>query len=124
MRRVTIHIFAAAAAAALLAVGASVAAAAPAASTHAAKNAKVIQITMRDPGCHWLYVGGKYLKSLTVSRGTTLQNSDEAALIFKDKGFTTHLAVGKTLQVSKAGSYHITMLNQAPDDNHLLLIVK
>ena len=123
MTRVTIHLLATAAAAALLAVGAGAATAA-ATTTHTANSPKVIQIAMKDPGCHWFLVGGKYLKSLTVPGAATFRNTDEAALVFKGNGFTKRLAVGKTLRVAKAGVYHITMVGQAPDDNHLLLVVK
>jgi len=33
------------------------------------------------------------------------------------------VGVGKTITVSKPGTYHITMVGQAPDDNHLVLVV-
>jgi hypothetical protein len=123
-KRLPIYFLAVAAAAAL-----AVSAASASSATHAAKavhaiNAKTVTIAMHDPGCHWFTDHGKYYKSVSVKRGTTFRNVDEAAVIFKGQGFTKHLAVGKTLKISKAGTYHVTMVKQAPDDNHLLLIVK
>ena len=54
--------------------------AAPAAPTKAP-----LIIAMRDPGCHWFYLGGgpssrKYAKTVTRSGPVTLLNLDEAAL--------------------------------------------
>lgn len=92
-------------------------------AVHAIK-ARSVTIAMRDPGCHWFTDGGKYYSSVSVTRGTTFRNLDEAAVVFKGKGFTKQVPVGKAFTVSKAGTYHITMVKQASDDNHLLLIVK
>lgn len=82
-----------------------------------------VPIVMKDPGCHWFSVHGKYLSKLTVTGKTAFRNLDEAALVFKGSKFTKKLAVGKTLALT-AGTYHITMVGQAPDDNHLLLVIK
>ena len=79
MTRVTIHLLAPAAAAALLAVGAGAATAA-ATSAHAAKSQTVIQIAMKDPGCHWFLVGGTSKQHLAVNGPISLLNLDEAAL--------------------------------------------
>jgi hypothetical protein len=114
--------FLAVVAAAALAVSAASASSAKA-RVHAIK-AKTVTIAMHDPGCHWFLDRGKYYRSVSVHRGTKFRNLDEAAMIFKGKGFTKHVAVGKTLRIKKAGVYHLTMVKQAPDDNHLLLIVK
>ena len=118
-KRLPISLLAATAAAAF---AAGTAAASPTA-IHAIK-ASTVTIAMHDPGCHWFTEGGKFYRAISVKSGTTFANVDEAALIFAGKGFSKHLAVGKTLQISKPGTYHVTMVNQAPDDNHLLLIVK
>jgi hypothetical protein len=118
-KRLPIYVLAVASAAAIAVGGAS----ASSSAIHAIK-AKNVTIAMRDPGCHWFTDGGKYYTSVSVARGTTFRNLDEAALVFAGKGFTKQLAVGKTLKLSKAGTYHVTMVKQAPDDNHLLLIVK
>jgi hypothetical protein len=121
-KRLTTFFTATVAAALLLAVAASVAAAAPAAPASA--KVRVVPIAMRDPGCHWFNVGGKYTARLTVSGKTAFRNLDEAALIFKGKSFLRRVAVGKTLAIAKPGVYHITMVGQPADDNTLLLVVK
>jgi photosystem II stability/assembly factor-like uncharacterized protein len=105
------------------AVGLAAAASGMASAAPAAKP-KVVPIVMHDPGCHWFMVGGKYKLSMTVKGKTTFQNLDEATLIFKGKNFNRQLPVGKTLTLAKAGIYHITMVKQAPDDNHLRLVVR
>jgi hypothetical protein len=84
----------------------------------------VVPIVMADPGCHWFRVSGKNLHKLTVVGATGFRNLDEAALVFKGKNFVKRLPVGKTLAISKAGVYHITMVGQHPDDNNLTLVVK
>ena len=107
---------------AVMAFGASaVASAAPTAAT----NAPLI-IAMRDPGCHWFYLGGgpshrKYASSVVRSGPVTLLNLDEAALIVKGPGGTKIQPVGKKLLLEAKGVYRITMVKQAPDDNHLVL---
>jgi hypothetical protein len=106
------------AAAAALAVSA---AAAPAAKRAAKVNH--VTIAMHDPGCHWFLSGTKYTKSLSVRGIAVVRNIDEAGLIFKGPGLKKTLAVGKTLRIAKPGVYHITMVKQAPDDNHLVLRV-
>jgi hypothetical protein len=110
---------------AVVAFGAS--AAATSAAPAAANKAPLI-IAMRDPGCHWFYLGGgpnsrKYAKSVTRSGPVTLLNLDEAALIIKGPGGTKTERVGAKLTLKANGTYHITMVKQAPDDNHLTLKV-
>jgi hypothetical protein len=108
-----------------------VAFAAPAAATSAAPaaaNKAPLMIAMRDPGCHWFYVGGgpssrKYAKSVIRSGPVTLLNLDEAALIVKGPGGTKPERVGARLTLKARGTYRITMVKQAPDDNHLTLKV-
>jgi hypothetical protein len=111
----------------LVVTGASVAALAlgpgAALASQQASPGTVVPIVMADPGCHWFSVGGKNKASLTVKGPTTFRNLDEAALVFVGKGFNKHLAVGKSLTVAKPGVYHITMVGQAPHDNHLKLVV-
>jgi hypothetical protein len=101
---------------------AAVAAAAPAKST------KVL-VAMHDPGCHWFYVGGgpnhrAYVKTLTRTGPVTLVNLDEAALIVKGPGGKKLDKVGGRMPLSAKGVYTITMVKQAPDDNHLKLTIK
>ena len=83
-------------------------------------------IAMKDPGCHWFYVGGgpnhrQYAKSVTRTGPVTLLNLDEAAMIIKGPGGTKIEKVGAKLTLRTKGVYHLTMVKQAPDDNHLVL---
>ena len=109
---------------AALALAAPIALAAPS----AAGKAPLI-IAMKDPGCHWFYVGGgpnhrKYAKSVVRSGPITLLNLDEAALIVKGPGGTKIDKVGSQLTLKAKGVYKITMVKQASDDNHLKLTIK
>jgi hypothetical protein len=86
-------------------------------------------IAMKDPGCHWFYTGGgpnhrKYVKTVVRSGPVTLLNLDEAALIVKGPGGTKTEPVGAKLTLKAKGVYKITMVKQAPDDNHLKLTVR
>jgi hypothetical protein len=96
--------------------------------TTAAGATKLI-VAMRDPGCHWFYVGGgpnqrKYTKTVVRQGPVQLVNLDEATLIIKGPGGTRHDKVGATLALKAKGIYKITMVKQAPDDNHLKLTIK
>jgi hypothetical protein len=107
----------------LLGLAAS-AAAAQATSAGAASGPLII--AMKDPGCHWFYVGGgpnhrQYAKSVTRTGPVTLLNLDEAAMIIKGPGGTKIEKVGAKLTLKTKGVYHLTMVKQAPDDNHLVL---
>jgi hypothetical protein len=91
----------------------------------AAQKAPLV-VAMHDPGCHWFYTGGgpnnrHYAKSVVRSGPLTLLNLDEAALIVKGPGGTKIAKVGKKLALTTKGTYRITMVDQAPDDNHLIL---
>ena len=81
-------------------------------------------VAMHDPGCHSFLVGGKYLKSVTRTGPVTLLNQDEAALVIKGPGGTRHQRVGAKLTLKAHGTYRITMVKQAPDDNHLKLTIR
>jgi hypothetical protein len=84
---------------------------------------KTVTIAMHDPGCHWFQVGNKFLTSMTVTGPIRLYNIDEATLkVVGPKGAKLDRVGGKLALVR--GVYHITMVGQAPDDNHLLLMVK
>ena len=101
------------------------AAAGPTSGAHATK----LIVAMRDPGCHWFYLGGgpsnrKYSKTVVRSGPVRLLNLDEATLIVKGPGGTRHDNVGATLTLRAKGVYKITMVKQAPDDNHLKLTIK
>jgi hypothetical protein len=101
------------------------AAARPATATKASK----LIVAMRDPGCHWFYTSGgpnhrKYTKTVTRTGPVKLVNLDEDALIVKGPGGTKHDKVGASLTLKAKGVYKITMVKQAPDDNHLKLTIK
>jgi hypothetical protein len=98
-------------------------------ANHAAATPTKLIVAMHDPGCHWFYVSGgpnhrKYAKTVTRSGPVKLVNLDEAALIIKGPGGTKHDKVGASLILKTKGLYTITMVKQAPDDNHLKLTIK
>jgi hypothetical protein len=104
---------------------AATAAARPAAAVKATK----LVVAMHDPGCHWFYTGGgpnhrKYSKTVARTGPVKLVNLDEATLIVKGPGGTKRDKVGATLTLKAKGLYKITMVKQAPDDNHLKLTIK
>jgi hypothetical protein len=103
---------------ALLAVGAGQAFAHP---THATPTK--VTVVMHDPGCHWFSVNGAFKLKLAVKGSAKLLNVDEAALKVVGAGTIRRVAVGKTALLGK-GTYAITMVGQAPDDNHLKLVVR
>ena len=93
------------------------------ASPAAAGKAQLV-IAMHDPGCHWFSVGGKYMKSVVRQGPVTLVNRDEAALKIKGPSGTKIDRVLGTVTLRTKGTYHITMVGQAPDDNHLTLAIR
>lgn len=105
-------------AAALLALGATQALARP---SHATAT-RTVMVVMHDPGCHWFAVGGAYKTTLSVKGPIKLRNLDEAALKIAGPAGAKLDAVGKQVVLGR-GVYHITMVGQAPDDNHLKLVV-
>ena len=90
-------------------------------SHHAAT--KTLKVVMRDPGCHWFKIGGKFTTKATVKGRIRLVNLDEAALKVASRHGAQHIRVGKSLVVGR-GSYVIMMVGQAPDDNYLKLSVR
>ena len=90
-------------------------------STHA--TATKVTVVMHDPGCHWFSVNGAYKTRLAVNGPAKLLNIDEAAIKVVGAGTTRRVAIGKTVLLGK-GTYAITMVGQAPDDNHLKLVVR
>jgi hypothetical protein len=89
-----------------------------------ASASKVVPIVMRDPGCHWFDVGGKFSTKYVSHGPVAVQNMDMATLKFVGPKGTQLEKVGATLSLKAKGTYHITMLGQAKDDNHLTLVVK
>ena len=84
---------------------------------------KTVKIVMHDPGCHWFMVNGKYRTKNTVKANRVkLVNLDEAALKVRTAQGVRRIAVGHSIVVGH-GAYRITMVGQAPDDNHLRLTV-
>jgi hypothetical protein len=88
-----------------------------------AKAPSTLKVVMHDPGCHWFAVGGKFALKASVAGPVKVTNLDEATLKVTGNGVTKKIPVGETLLVTH-GRYVITMVGQAPDDNHLKLTVK
>jgi hypothetical protein len=82
-----------------------------------------VTVVMHDPGCHWFSVGGKFTKTLSVKGVAKLTNYDEATLKVVGPRGMKLASLGKPILL-KAGVYKITMVGQAPDDNHLKLTVR
>jgi hypothetical protein len=108
----------------LTAIAGLMLAASAAAGPTAGAGATKLIVAMHDPGCHWFSVGHKYVKRVTRTGPVTLVNLDEATLIIKGPGGTRHDKVGAKLTLNAQGVYRITMVKQAPDDNHLKLTIK
>jgi hypothetical protein len=89
----------------------------------AVPTAQAVTVAMRDPGCHWFQVGQSFQKTLSVTGPVKLLNSDEAALMIAGSGGAQKDAVGQQIFLTP-GSYRITMVGQAPDDNTLHLVVR
>jgi len=89
-----------------------------------ASAAPVIPIVMRDPGCHWFMVGGKFSTRYVSHGAATIRNLDEAALKFVGPGGARMLGFGKTITLRGKGSYRVTMVGQLKHDNTLTLVVK
>jgi hypothetical protein len=88
-----------------------------------AQATKTVTVAMHDPGCHSFVANGKYLTKLSVSGPVRLANYDENTLIVKGKSGIVLVKIGKSSAPLAKGVYHITMVHQAPDDNHLVLTV-
>jgi hypothetical protein len=84
--------------------------------------AQTVTVAMRDPGCHWFQQGQSFTKSMSVTGPVNLQNSDEAALKVDGSSGVQKDPMGGQVSLTP-GSYTITMVGQAPDDNTLHLQV-
>ena len=98
-------------------------------ATPAAAAPTALIVAMRDPGCHWFYLGGgpnhRHFGTTVVRHGpVALVNLDEAPLKIKGPNGTKIESVGAKMTLKAKGVYRITMVGQAPDDNHLKLTVK
>jgi hypothetical protein len=93
-----------------------------AAAVHHPAGLQTVRVVMHDPGCHWFQTSSGYSRTLTIKGPVNLANFDEAALkIAGAHGTTLDKVLGK-VRLAR-GSYGITMVGQAPDDNHLRLTV-
>jgi hypothetical protein len=94
------------------------------ATTSRQATTKTVKIVMRDPGCHWFLVHGKYATKDTVNATRVrLLNQDEDALKVTSRHGVKRIAVGGSIVVPR-GNYVIMMVGQAPDDNYLRLTVR
>ena len=93
------------------------------ATTSHAGAAKTLRVVMHDPGCHWFAIGGKFKTSTTVTGSVRLLNMDEATLKATSATASKRIPVGRSVVLAR-GHYVITMVGQAPDDNHLKLTVR
>lgn len=84
---------------------------------------KTLRVVMRDPGCHWFAVGHGFARHDTASGRVRILNQDIATLKAKSSTATTRIPVGHSVVLNR-GHYVITMVGQAPDDNHLKLTVR
>lgn len=82
-----------------------------------------LRIVMHDPGCHWFFAGGRFLKTDSTVGPVRVANFDEATLKAASKAGVQRIPVGKSVVLTR-GSYTITMVGQAPGDNHLKLTVR
>ena len=82
-----------------------------------------LTIVMHDPGCHWFSVGGRFATTASVAGRVRLVNLDEATLKVASRHGQQRIPVGKSIVLGR-GHYGITMVGQAPDDNHLVLTVR
>jgi len=83
---------------------------------------QTVRVVMHDPGCHWFQANGNFTRAMTVKGPVKLLNLDEAALQVAGATGTHREAVGARLRLAP-GTYRITMVGQAADDNHLRLVV-
>ncbi len=91
-------------------------------ASQAAASPRTVTVVMHDPGCHWFAVGGTFTRSLSVKGPVGLANLDENTLRVTGRTGTLLDRVGKKIVLAR-GTYRITMVGQAPDDNHLKLVV-
>ena len=84
--------------------------------------AKTVTVAMHDPGCHWFKVGGQYEKTMSTTGPVNLANTDEAAIKVAGATGVQTDNVGQSVSLAP-GTYRITMVGQASDDNTLHLNV-
>lgn len=84
--------------------------------------AQTVTVAMHDPGCHWFQQGQSLTKSMSVTGPVNLQNNDEAAIKVAGSSGVQKDPMGGQVSLTP-GSYTITMVGQASDDNTLHLQV-
>ncbi len=94
-----------------------------AAGAHHSSTPKTLKVVMHDPGCHWFLVHGKDRKTASVTGPIRLQNFDEDTIKVASHMKTRLVHVGRSIVLTR-GRYLVTMVKQAPDDNHLVLTVR
>jgi hypothetical protein len=93
-----------------------------AAVVHRATPAQTVKVVMHDPGCHSFQTSGGFARTMHVSGAANLVNMDEATLKIAGASGTKLDKVGARVRLAR-GTYTITMVGQASDDNHLKLVV-
>ena len=83
----------------------------------------VVPIVMKDPGCHWFSVNGKFSTRYVAHGTVAIMNLDQAMLKFAGPRGTRLEKIGQTLRFTK-GTYRVTMVGQSKHDNVLTLVVK
>lgn len=83
---------------------------------------KTVRVVMHDPGCHWFQTTTGYSRTMTIRGPVKLANLDETTIKIAGASGTKREAVGSSLRLGR-GTYRITMVGQASDDNHLKLVV-
>jgi hypothetical protein len=91
-------------------------------STHHAAT-PTLTVAMRDPGCHWFLVHGKFTTKASVAGSVRLRNLGEATLKVASRSKLQYIKVGHSIVLSH-GSYVVMMVGQAVDDNYLRLTVR
>ena len=86
--------------------------------------APVVPIVMKDPGCHWFSVNGKYAVKYVAHGPVAIRNLDEAALKFVGPSGTKLGKIGAVITFKAKGTYRVTMVGQSKHDNVLTLVVK
>ena len=84
--------------------------------------AQTVTVAMQRPGLPLAPAGPELTKSMSVTGPVNLQNSDEAALKVAGSSGAQKDPMGGQVSLTP-GSYTITMVGQAPDDNTLHLQV-
>lgn len=93
------------------------------AATHHQAATKTLKVVMHDPGCHWLLVHGKDVKTASVAGPVRLLDLDEATLKVASHAGIELIPVGKSAVLGR-GHYVVMMVGQAVDDNYLRLTVR